>query len=66
MHPAASAALFNIAAHTEKQLRQFRSTALSFMIALLSGKGFMEKVRVVCMGCVRITVDGTIIVWTSL
>ncbi len=46
VHPAASAALFNIAAHTEKQLRQFRSAALSFMIALLSGKGFMEKVCV--------------------
>ena len=44
--PASLRALFNIPAHTDKQLQQFKSLTLYTLVALMAHKEFVSKVRV--------------------
>ena len=56
--PPSLRALFNVPAHTDKQLRQFKSLSLSTMIALLAHKDFMGKVCVASMATAGLCLHG--------
>ena len=55
--PRSITALFNVAAHTAKQLGQFKSSTLSLIGQLLANGIFISKVK----DCIRIS--GLIIMW---
>ena len=45
--PASVSLLFNVAAHSDKQLKQFKAATLSFLLSLLSQNVLTHGVRIV-------------------